>query len=181
MFYKLMTGAAVFTALMAPTMNAQAETVTTKVQVEQKKLPDINEVNFSAFDANGDGEFTKEEVGERLFKSFDRDGNHMIDNLEWDHKTVMTIIPMEVETVTYVDTNNDGLDEEVQYDYGTFFEMSGLSKFDKNMNGLSAEEFIEKGFQELDKDENNLIGLEEWKAAYEISEAPANADQSNYN
>ncbi|MGN7438381.1 MAG: hypothetical protein ACTHOO_07025 [Alcanivorax sp.] len=181
MFYKYMTGAAVLTALMAPSFVAQAETVKTEMTVEQKALPNIEEVNFSAFDLNNDGDFTKQEIGERLFKSFDRDGNQMIDNIEWDHKTVMTIIPMEVKTLTYIDSDDDGKNEDIQYDYETFVEISGLSKFDKNMNGLSAKEFIEKGYQALDTDDDNLISLKEWKAAYELSDKPANADQDRYN
>lgn len=181
MFKKYMTGAALLSAFIIPSYAVQADTVKTEVHVEQKTLPDIQEVNFSAFDLNQDGEFTKQEIGERLFASFDRDGNQLIDNIEWDSKTVMTIIPMEVKTLTYIDSDDDGENEDLHYDYDTFVEMSGLSKFDKNMNGLSAKEFIEKSYQELDVDNNNLISLKEWKGGYEISSTPANADQERYN
>ena len=53
--------------------------------------------------------------------------------------------------------------------------------FDKNKNGLSAEEFIETSFQELDDNDNNIIDLEEWKAAYTEMTIPEVAKQDKYN
>ncbi len=177
----LLTSAIALCSVMGFATIAPAETVTTKTYIQQKDLPDMNKVNFSAFDVNQDGQFSMKEVGERLFESFDRDGNQLIDNLEWDHKSVMTIIPMEEETFQYSDGNSDGVPETATYEYDQFFEMSGLAKFDKNLNGLSAQEFIGTPFQKLDDDDDNLINMEEWKEAYLESVIPASAEQERYN
>lgn len=48
-----------------------------------------------------------EEVGEKLFMVFDLDGNHLIDNIEWDKKSMMTIMPMEKETYKFYDSDNN--------------------------------------------------------------------------
>ena len=159
---------------------ANAETVTTQTYVQTKDLPNINEVDFTVFDTNMDGSYSMEEVGERLFQSFDKDSNGEIDNMEWSHKAVMTITPMEKETFKFVDYNSDGLTDEQSYTYETFFKASGLAKFDENLNGLSAEEFIGEGFEKLDRDQDKMIDLEEWKKVY-LDSRPSAADQKNYN
>jgi len=88
---------------------------------------------------------------------------------------------MEKETYTIIDEDSDGVAEEVTYTYSEFLETSGLIKFDKNYDGLSAEEFIGVGFESLDGDENKMIDLREWKDAYTESLEAPNADQEHYN
>lgn len=68
-----------------------AETVTTKTVVSTKHLNGVDRVNFASFDLNGDGILSMSEVGERLFYAFDMDGNEVIDNIEMNKKSVMTI------------------------------------------------------------------------------------------
>ena len=176
---KLLYSVAILAAIGLPTF-ASAETITTKTYVETKDLPNVNEIEFGVFDVNNDGAYSMTEVGERLFKSFDRDSNGHIDNIEWDKKTVMTITPIEKETFKFIDYNDDGYTDTSTYTYETFFKASGLIKFDKNQNGLSAEEFIGVGFETLDDDENKLIDIEEWKEAY-IQTLPKHAKQKSYN
>lgn len=163
------------------TMPAHAETVTKKTVVQQKELPEMNKTNFSAFDLNDDQVLSMQEVGEKLFYIFDTDGNEVIDNIEFDHKQVMTVIPMEKDTYTFVDWDNDGEAEQSTYTRENFFEVSGLMRFDKNMDGLTAEEFIGKTMLELDIDKSKVIELDEWESAYEESVRPANAEQERYN
>lgn len=153
---------AVFSAMP----QARAETVTTQTYVKPADLPNLNQVDFTVFDVNHDGIFSMAEVGERLFQSFDKDSNGYIDNIEWDHKAVMTITPMKKETFKFVDYDDDGLVERSTYTYETFYAASGLTHFDKNANGLSAKEFINTGYRKLDSDNDNLISLNEWKEAY---------------
>ncbi len=181
MNYKILTYSTAILALFAVPMSVQADTVTTKTLVQAKALPNTDEINFSAFDANGDGEYSMQEVGERLFDVFDVNNDRSIDNIEWDHKSMMTITPMEQETYKFVDHNDDGVAEHVSYTREEFFQTSGLIKFDENYNGLSASEFIGVGFQELDDDDDNMINLEEWKEAYIESRTPLNAEPERYN
>ena len=160
--------------------NANAETTTTQVVVTNKDLPNVNQIDFSSFDTNADGAYSMAEVGERLFKCFDQDGNQSIDNIEWDKKSVMTISPMEKRTFKFYDSDDDGVAEAQSYDYETFYSASGLIKFDESQDGLSAADFIGDVYQSLDKDNNNMIDLEEWKSAYLTSRAKHN-DPVNYN
>ena len=156
-------------------------TVTTQTYVEPQEIEGVNEIKFSDFDLNNDGLYSKSEVGEKLFYSFDRDGNEVIDNIEWNENSVYTIIPMEKETYTFVDYDSDGYTELSEYDYDQFYQESALILFDKNKDGLSAAEFIEVGFQELDDNDNNTIELDEWKEAYTEMTHPKNAEQERYN
>lgn len=160
--------------------SATAETVTTKTYIHPQTLENVNQINFSEFDVNGDRAYSMGEVGERLFQSFDQDGNHNIDNIEWDKKSVMTIIPMEKETFRFYDADDDDIAEEETYTYENFYIASGLIKFDSNQDGLSAKEFIDEGFEALDDDENKMIDLEEWKKAY-IQSRPKHNDPISYN
>lgn len=153
--------------ITAPTV--QAETVTTNTFVQTQDIPEVKEVDFTVFDTNKDGIFSMQEVGDRLFESFDRDDNDLIDNIEWNWKTVMTITPMEKEKYQFVDYNDDGYTDKSSYTYQTFYQTSGLIKFDNNQDGLSASDFIEVPMLKLDDDGDKLISLQEWQEAYKTS------------
>ncbi|HRJ11844.1 MAG TPA: hypothetical protein PKW15_01225, partial [Alphaproteobacteria bacterium] len=61
-------------AILATGAAAHAEvnstTVTTTTYVQPVPLDGVTMINFSAFDLNKDGVYTKDEVGERLFRVF---------------------------------------------------------------------------------------------------------------
>lgn len=175
----MLSAATVATMALSP-VAAHAETVTTRTYVAPAPLPGLKEVDFTMFDINRDGFYSMPEVGERLFQSFDKDGNGHIDNIEWDHKAVMTIIPMKQETFKFVDTDNDGLVEQSTYTYQTFYKDSGLAMFDERKDGLSAKEFIGVGYRKMDRDDDNLISLDEWKQGY-LESRPRELDPANYN
>ncbi len=160
---------------------SSAETITTKTVISQQEIKNVNEVDFKEFDTNKDGQYSMQEVGEKLFTVFDQNNDTYVDNLEWDEKNMMTIIPMEAEVIQYIDTDNDKVAEATTYSYTEFYKRSGLMKFDDNKDGLSAEEFIGEGFEALDIDENKMIDMEEWKKAYVKSEKYPNANQKQYN
>lgn len=153
-------------AMLGSAPMAQAETVTTKTVVEAKTVPNTKEIAFAAFDVNQDGVYSMPEVGEMLFTIFDTNDDKLIDNIEWDNRNVYTITPMEKETFQYVDHNDDGLAEHATYTYDTFYKASGLIRFDEDENGLSAQEFIGVGFEELDDDEDKMINMDEWTKVY---------------
>jgi|TARA_R110000868_G_scaffold9912_2_gene48835 hypothetical protein len=160
---------------------AHAEVVHTKTYMNTVDQSDVHEIYFSKFDINNDGLYAKSEVGERLFYAFDLDGNQVIDNIEWDKKTVLTVTPMEKEVYKFVDYNDDGYADLQGYSYELFFKESGLIMFDENKDGLSAAEFISTGFQSLDDNDNNTIELSEWQEAYEQQFAPLSAEPERYN
>lgn len=162
-------------------VTSQAETVTTRTTVTQTELPQGQKVDFKAFDVNRDGILSMEEVGERLFYLFDTDGNEVIDNIEFDRNAVLTIVPMEKETMRLVDFDDDGRTDVAAYDYDTFVQQSRLIMFDRDYDGLSAQEFIETGFLKLDADDSNAIELEEWKRVYADQIAYTHNLQGTYN
>lgn len=170
------------TTVFVMSMPAMAEEtkIKTEVHTQVQDLPNVTKVNFSVFDENKDGMYSMAEVGTRLFDSFDLDNNKSIDNLEWTNRAVMTITPIEQETFKYVDFGNDGKTDYTDYSYQTFYEESGLMKFDKNKNGLSAKEFIGKPFQELDKNQDNLIDKDEWQTVY-VETHLSSASAKEYN
>ncbi len=161
--------------------SAQADSVRTKTVVDMQDIDGTKVINFAEFDLNQDGMFAKSEVGKALFYVFDQDGNEVIDNIEWDKPSMYTITPMEKTTYKFVDYNDDGYTDLTSYTYETFYNESGLIRFDQNKNGLSAKEFIAVGIQELDDNDNNTIELDEWEEAYTVMVTHKNAEQERYN
>ncbi len=168
------------TMFMAIGTAAQAETVTTETYTEPTRPSNSIQVDFKVFDLNNDGIYSMQEVGERLFESFDTNNDDLIDNTEYNKNIVMTITPMEQETYQFIDNDDDGYVEKSTYTYETFYQTSGLARFDDNADGLSAHDFVDKSLQELDKDDDNLISLKEWKQAYTASVKPS-AVTTDYN
>lgn len=162
-FLKL-TAAAI--ALIGFVPAAHADTVTTKTVVQQKDIPNVNRVDMTMFDLNHDKILSRDEVGEYLFKVFDTDNNHNIDNIEFKQPKFITLIPMEKETMITVDFDNDGVPDKAEHTYESFVQLSQLGRFDDDQDGLSAKEFINTGYEVLDDDEDRQISLEEWKEAY---------------
>ena len=55
-----------------------------------------------------------------------------------------------------------------------------LNRFDKDSDGLSAEEFIGHSALELDTDKSGVVEYPEWKEAYAKSVSPLSAKQWRY-
>lgn len=163
-----------------PEATVQSNTVVTHTYTQNQDVAGAEPVNFTALDINADGAYSMAEVGEFLYRAFDTDGNGMIDNIEWDTPKVLTITPMEKETFKYVDVGSDGVVDASSYTYETFYKASGLLKFDNDLDGLSAKDFIGAGYQEVDDDNDQLISLEEWKEIY-LGSLPKHAQPENYN
>lgn len=183
---KILTYAALTLAVAisaSPVMAESVKTTTTRTIITNKPIAGATAVDFSVFDTNQDGVYSKEEVGERLFKSFDKDGNELVDKNEWKLKTVITIIPMQRQTIKSVEYNNDGIAHETVHTYEEFNAATGLSKFDLNKNGLSAQEFIGKDFYKVDTNKDNFIDIDEWRSAYieSLPKVPMHNRPSNYN
>lgn len=176
----LLTAAAVAFMSLGGAVNAETvihrETMISPAPVENADM-----IDFSAFDTNGDGVLTMVEVGAKLFYIFDRDGNEVIDNHEFNRNSVMTITPMKKETLTLVDEYGDGTVEHTTYTYDSFLQASKLMSFSRDYDGLSPREFIDSSFLVLDDNNDHAIDVEEWKESYLSLVMPATAEQERYN
>lgn len=161
---------------------AHAATVTKDTFITQKEQPGTIKVNFSDFDANKDGNLSRDEVGGKLFYIFDTDGNQVIDNIEYTKPMVVTIIPMQKKEITAVDFNDDGVPDTTSYNQEEFFEQSKLVRFDQNKNGLSAREFLDRPvYWSLDDNKDKTVAIDEWKRAYVASLSPSVVNPNRYN
>lgn len=181
-FYSLLATALISMTALGTTMNAaSAETVTTQTTVVQSDIPGVEKINFSQLDLNNDGILSRAEVARKLFYLFDGDGNEVIDNIEIKKNRVLTFIPLEKTQLTMIDFNDDGLVDKTHVSNEEFMKFSMLSRFDKDMDGLNAQDFIGKSFLELDTDNSKAVEAREWRDAYIKSVAPLVAKQYRYN
>ncbi len=94
-------------------------------------------LNLDDFDTNGDGVITREEVGDRLFHIFDKDGNGVIDNLEYEKKMIATVVPTKKTTKITYDYNSDGVVDKEVTTSEQFMKGTQLSRFDASGKGLT--------------------------------------------
>jgi hypothetical protein len=133
------------------------------------------------YDLNGDGMLSRVEIGNKLFYQFDTDGNESLDNIEWNKNMTITMAPVEKITVTKMDVDGDGVDEQETVDVEVMMKATGLERFDNDGNGLSPREFTGKSVLQLDLDKSGLIEMREWRKAYMDMDAPLNANNAIYN
>src|SRR5690606_17573665 len=157
------------------------QSVETTVITGPKPVLGMEPVNFMDFDLNGDGVLARDEVGEKLFRSFDLDGNQVIDNIEMETVNVMTFIPMEKETIEVVEYYDGEQPEQVSISREEFLETSQLIAFDEDKDGLSPLDFIGKPFNQIDVKNDKVIDLEEWKRAYEELTKKPHEENFRYN
>lgn len=145
---------------------ASATTIATETKTLYAPVPNMNVVDFRQFDANQDNVLTREEVGEKLFYTFDKDGNQLIDNIEFKRPMVLTFAPMQRVTTQFVDYNSDGIADRTSSNQERFMQQTGLSRFNPDGTGLAADEFIGIPFKKADRDGSGRIDVKEWKEVY---------------
>jgi hypothetical protein len=138
-------------------------------------------VNFMDFDMNKDGVLSRDEVGRMLFKLYDTDGNEVVDNIEYERRAVVTIMPMEKNTVVTYDFDGDGRPDETKYTYETFTRDTLLTRFDKNKDGLSPHEFMGMYFLSADVNDDKVVDLKEWQGSYNTVIDKANKENARFN
>lgn len=163
---KNLCGPLMLAALALVPALAGAETISRVTTTSQVEIPNTQKVDFKVFDLNHDGILSRREVGEELFYLFDQDGNQVLDNHEYERKTVLTVIPMRSETKAMYDFDDDGKVDATRFTCDSFSEQSGLARFVKTPGGLSPREFTGRTFNDLDVDKDHVISMAEWKGAY---------------
>lgn len=139
------------------------------------------QMSILTYDLNNDGMLSASEIGNKLFYQFDRDGNESLDNIEWNKPVMVNLAPMETISVTKMDIDGDGIDDDEVVKVDIFMEATGLSRFDNDGNGLSPREFTGKSVLEMDTDKSGLIEMKEWKKAYTMRVSPKAANNDIYN
>lgn len=158
-----------------------AKEVTVRVEVEAASPPSGDVIEFEHLDANHDGVFSRDEVGEALFKFFDGDGNQVIDNIEIKKPRLVVFRQMEKREIEIVDYYDAGKPTKRKVTQEEFMEASKLGRFDKDQDGLSPLDFLEMAFNQVNVKDDGVIDLYEWKRAYAASVRPAHMEDYNYN
>jgi hypothetical protein len=158
-----------------------AKKVTVKVEVAPKNPPNENSINFDGFDLNGDGVLARDEVGEKLFQVFDRDRNHVIDNIEMKKPSLIVFTHMEKTKIEIIDYQAETKPTKQNVSHQEFLQASKLSRFDKNEDGLSPLDFLEMPFNQVNVKDDAVIDMYEWKRAYAQSVKPLHMENFHYN
>lgn len=137
-------------------------------------------LDLDTFDTNGDGVITRREIGDKLFHIFDRDGNGLIDNLEYEKKLVATVVPTRKTTkITYI-PGDDGVTDKTVITSEEFMKKTQLSRFDASGKGLSPHEFLGMTFEQVDVSRDRFIDINEWRGAYIASIDAKNRQKELY-
>lgn len=168
------------TTVVEETTPTPAISVTKTTAVAPVPVEGAIPVNFKYLDVNSDGILSRKEVGQKLFYLFDTDGNGVIDNIEIKKNQVITLVPFEKVELTMIDFDDDGKADIVNITSDQFMDYSMLNRFDKDNDGLTAEEFIGQSALELDADKSGVVEFREWKEVYDKSVSPEAAKQYIY-
>src|SRR5690606_13155138 len=105
--------------------------------------------------------------------------NEVIDNIEYERVGLYTLMPLRQKTTVTIDFDEDGVADVEQYDVDSFLKRTRLSRFDRNNDGLSPREFLQRSFLSVDTNDSKAIELSEWKKAYETS--MTGSQEASYN
>jgi len=158
-----------------------AKEVNVRVEIDEDEMAKKRAINLSEFDINNDGILSRDEVGETMFRIFDRDGNMVIDNIEMKKVGFMTFTPMKKKTIETVDYFAADKEQKRTVTEEEFMETSRLIKFDKDKDGLTPLDFLGTTFYRVNVKKDGVIDLEEWKRAYAQSVRPLHEESFNYN
>lgn len=88
---------------------------------------------------------------------------------------------MEKNTVIKYDFDNNGLADKTEHTRETFMKNTLLTRFDKNMDGLSPHEFTGLSFLVADINNDKMIDIKEWQGSYIPAINKINETKALYN
>lgn len=173
-------------AVHAQALVAEEGVVTQRIHTVTEERPIVPKdgtrmVNLADYDVNNDGVLSRRETGEMLFKLLDSDGNQIIDNIEFEKRNMMTIAPMERETVVSYDFDNDGKPDRIERSTEVVTQQTMLSAFDKDGAGMSPKDLAQKEFLNMDINRDRAIDIYEWRGAYDKAIDEYNRSQARFN
>lgn len=124
-------------------------------------------IHFEDYDLDHDGQLTRAEAGEMLFRLYDTDGNQVIDDGEYKRPAVLTMSPVTKRTKTVVDADGDGTPDKEDVTEEDSRVSTMLSQYDPDGNGLSPQEFTGKPFNKIDVNRSNVVEKKEWQGVYD--------------
>lgn len=155
-----------------------------RVHIKEEVSPKVKggkSIRLMDFDLNGDGILTQSEIGEKLFKIFDKDHNGVIDNREMKKVGFLTILPMQKKLTETIEYKTPDRPIKTTVSEEEFLQRSQLVKFDKDEDGLSPLDFLGMSFLKVNVKKDDVIDLYEWKRAYADSVKPEHEEAYNYN
>lgn len=165
------------TATATETSGKETVTTTTTTSSRATKTETVMEpgkpsegsraIHFEDYDLDHDGQLTRAEAGEMLFRLYDTDGNQVIDDVEYQRPAVLTMSPMKKKTRTAVDENGDGIADKEDVTEEDIRVSTMLSQYDTDANGLSPQEFTGKAFNRIDVNRTNVVEKKEWQGVYD--------------
>lgn len=158
-----------------------AKQVTVREEIAPIKREGTKVIDFMTFDIDGDGALSRDEVGEKLFEIFDRDGNEVIDNIEMKKPSLLTFTTMNKKTTEIIEYYSDDTPQKTKVTQEEFLRKSHLGKFDKGDDGLSPLDFLGTTFYRVNVKNDGVIDLYEFKRAYAKSVKPLHEEDFNYN
>lgn len=129
-------------------------------------LENQTQVPIDALDLDVDGRITRTEVAKYMFYYFDRDGNESLTKGEYHANRPIDVLPKQNPAITFIDIDNDGKDDGVEYGKDSFLEAVMVGEYVPGSTEIKAMDIIDIYFLRADTDESRAVELSEWQKIY---------------
>ncbi|MBP7722221.1 MAG: EF-hand domain-containing protein [Alphaproteobacteria bacterium] len=129
-------------------------------------LENQTQIPIDALDLDADGRITRTEVAKYMFYYFDRDGNESVTKNEYHAERPIDVLPKQNPAITFIDLDNDGQDDGVEYNKDSFLEAVMVGEYAPGSTEIKALNVLDIYFLRADTDESRAIELSEWQKIY---------------